>query len=519
MPDMEAQAINRRSAIMKALQMHPGVREAAVLQDGRDRLIAFVLPDDSYLDNVLGRSASSATAVDKWRKTSDLNLLTKNAALAPVGFNTTGWNSSYTRHPIPVEHMREWVDTTAEDILQLGPKFIFEIGCGTGMLVMRIAPHSERYVASDVSLVALENLKKQLHTIPSLADQIEIVNRGADNFDGIEDSSFDTVVLNSVAQYFPNTSYLTRVLESAIRVTRPGGHIYVGDIRNLPLLPVFASSVEIVQAADAVGVEQLRDRIRRHVEREQELVIAPAYFLALQSKFAKLSRVEIRLRRGRADNEMTRYRYNAILHIGHETEALYNDSFLDWEDHKWTSAEIRSMLLHRPDVRFGVKRIQNARIEKDVASLAFLRGVDAPQSAAELRRRLGEYVERGIHPQDLIDLETEGLGFAVFLSWAGCRTDGSFDAFFVPRSSMDGMTLPIIGWPGSEPSALVRLTNTPGQLKLRDELTGQLIAHCSRNLPNDMPPIEIALVDAVPRRSDGELDDLALLASTKSAIL
>ena len=271
MPDMEAQAINRRSAIMKALQMHPGVREAAVLQDGRDRLIAFVLPDDSYLDNVLGRSASSATAVDKWRKTSDLNLLTKNAALAPVGFNTTGWNSSYTRHPIPFNHMREWVDTTAEDILQLVPKSVFEIGCGTGMLVMRIAPHSERYVASDVSLVALENLKKQLHTIPSLADQIEIVNRGADNFDGIEDSSFDTVVLNSVAQYFPNASYLTRVLESAIRVTRPGGHIYVGDIRNLSLLPVFASSVEIVQAADAVGVEQLRDRIRRHVERRARL--------------------------------------------------------------------------------------------------------------------------------------------------------------------------------------------------------------------------------------------------------
>jgi ubiquinone/menaquinone biosynthesis C-methylase UbiE len=519
MPNLEAQVNYRRSAITKALQMHPGVREAAVVQDGSEPLTAYVLPDDSYIDKVLGRGASDATTVDKWRRASDLNLLTKDAGIAPIGFNTTGWNSSYTRQPIPVEHMREWVETTVEDILQLVPKTVYEIGCGTGMLLMRIAPHSERYVAVDVSPVALENLKKQLHAIPSLAEQIEIVKRGADNFDGIEDNSFDTVVLNSVSQYFPNASYLTRVLESAIRVARPGGHIYVGDIRSLPLLPAFATSVEIVQAADEAGVEELRNRIRRRIEKDQELVVSPAYFLSLQNRFSKSLRVEIHPRSGRADNEMTRYRYNAILHLGHETETSCDDVFYDWEEHKWTLDEIRSMLLQHPTKRIGIKRIQNARIEKDLAALAVLRDTEITDTAGKLRHRLGQYVEQGVHPQALIDLETESLGFAVSLSWAACRPNGSFDAFFVPTVSLNSVPILTIGWPKLEASALVRLTNAPGQRKLRDDLASQLIAHCRRNLPGDILPLEVALVDVVPRRSDGDIDPLALLASTRNATL
>jgi ubiquinone/menaquinone biosynthesis C-methylase UbiE len=519
MPNMEAQANNRRSAITKALEMHPGVREVAVVDDGSEYVTAFVLPDDSYLDEVLCRGASGATTVDKWRKASDLNLLTKDAGLAPIGFNTTGWNSSYTRQPIPVEHMREWVETTVEDILQLAPKTIYEIGCGTGMLLMRIAPHCERYVAVDVSPVALESLKKQLHAIPSLAEQIEIVKRGADNFDGIEDNSFDTVVLNSVSQYFPNASYLTRVLESAIRVARPGGHIYVGDIRSLPLLPAFASSVEIVQAADEAGVEELRNRIRRRIERDQELVVSPAYFLSLQNRFSKSLRAEIHPRSGRADNEMTRYRYNAILHLGHETETSCDDVFYDWEEHKWTLDEIRSMLLQHPTKRIGIKRIQNARIEKDLAALAVLRDTEVIDTAGKLRHRLGQYVEQGVHPQALIDLEAEILGFAVFLSWAACRPNGSFDAFFVPTVSLNSVSMLTIGWPKLEASALVQLTNAPGQRRLRDELTSQLIAHCRRNLPGDMLRLEVALVDVVPRRFDGDIDPLALLASTRNAAI
>ena len=88
-------------------------------------------------------------------------------------------------------------------------------------------------------------------------------------------------MINSAAQYFPNVSYLTKVLEGAVNVLKPGGHIFVGDIRSLPLLTTFASSVELFQATVEISIGELRDRIRRRFQHDQQLVLSPAYFLVL----------------------------------------------------------------------------------------------------------------------------------------------------------------------------------------------------------------------------------------------
>jgi SAM-dependent methyltransferase len=514
-PDNGPDVGNPCRAIAAVLEMHPGVKKAAVIQNGGNGLLAMVVPDDSFMDDVLGRRATGINAVGKWRKASDLSQLTKEAASAPVGFNTLGWNSSYTRQSLPAEEMLEWVETTVASILRFAPKTVYEIGCGTGMLLMRIAPRCDRYVAADFSPVVLEMLREQLRTVPSLTKQVEIVERTADNFEGIEENSFDTVVLNSIVQYFPSAIYLTKVLEKAIHVLRPGGRIFVGDIRSLNLLPAFASSVELFQVADDVTAEALRNRIWRRMEREQELVISPAYFLSLRRQFPKLSRVEIEPRCGRSDNEMTRYRYNAILHVGYETEDLGNDKFYDWGEHKWTLDEIRSRLRQYPNEPTGIKRIANARIEKDLSALAMLGNAPAANIASELRHEVEQYLQEGIHPQALIDLETEGLGFAIFISWAACRPDGTFDAYFVPTELLRGETGPAFDWPKADASAFVRLTNAPGQGKLRDELILQLLAHCSQNLSRDMLPSEIRLVDAVPNTPDGNVDASALLVSVR----
>ena|ERR1035437_1676487 len=263
--------IHREIQIENVLRAHPGVRAAAVVRDEGNTIRVFVVPDDEYMDDILGRTITGSTVVGKWRKAYDLSQLTKEAASAPAGFNTIGWNSSYTRQPIPREEIREWVEATVADILRLAPKRVYEVGCGTGMLLMRIAPHCDRYVAVDFSPAVLARLNEQLMTIPALAERVQVMERRADNFSGLDRDSFDTVVLSSVVQYFPNSAYLTRVLEDAVNVVRPGGHVYVGDIRSLPLLPAFASSVELFQAADEMSAEELRDRIRRRLQREQEL--------------------------------------------------------------------------------------------------------------------------------------------------------------------------------------------------------------------------------------------------------
>jgi ubiquinone/menaquinone biosynthesis C-methylase UbiE len=509
--NQEAQRADRLAAIERALLTHPGVHEAAVVQVSGNHVAAFVVPDNEFIDNVLGRAAAGSTIVGKWRKIFDLSQLSKQATSASVGFNTMGWDSSYTRGAIPDEEMREWVENTVGDILWLKPRIICEIGCGTGMLVMRVAPHCERYVAVDQSPAVLERLRQQLRSVPGVAERVEVVESQAAQLDRFGENTFDTVVLSSVVQFFPNLGYLTKVLENAINIVRPGGHVYVGDVRSLPLFQAFASSVELFQAADELSAAELRDRIHRRLDREPELVLSPAYFLSLQNRFPRISRVDIRPLRGRADNEMTRFRYEAILHIGDDNPPIFDGEFLDWTECSWGLNEIRSEMRRRSNQPFGIKGIRNARIEKDLAAMAILDGADAAYTAGELRQRAQKNVDDGIHPQALFDLESEGLGFAVFLSWAACQHDGSYDAFFISKESLQGAALPAIKWLAPDASEFAHLSNAPGQVKFRNELIKQLVAHCRQKLPEALVPDQIALVDTFPRTAGGLVSDQALL--------
>lgn len=489
---------NRQTTVEGALHMHPGVSESAVVRNGRKGLTAFIVPDDHYMDDVLGRKSAGTAVLNKWRKIYDLSQFTKAAESAPVGFNTVTWDSSYTRKPIPSSDMQEWVQTTVGSILQLQPKIIYEIGCGTGLLLTRIAPQCDRYVAADLSPAVLNNLKNQLRAVPSIANRVELMERTADDFDGLDHNSFDTVVINSVAQYFPNVTYLTRVLENAVKIVKPNGHVFVGDIRSLPLLSAFASSVELFRAEDEVNLAELRDRITRREQRESELVLSPAYFLSLPSRFPKISRVEIWPRCGRADSEMSRYRYNAILHVGQEDKASADVSFHDWTEQEFTLAKIRSMLQQRCEP-LGIRRIGNARIAKDIRVLEALEMVDAARTARQLKREVEQFGTSGLHPQDIIDLGAGDLGFQVQLSWAACHTDGSYDAVFVPTRSV-GQRVPLaFRWPEPELSSPMHFANAPGQSKFRADLIKRILLHCEENLPRPLVPEEIVLVDWIPR--------------------
>ena len=57
--------------------------------------------------------------------------------------------------------MREWVEETVATIAAHGPRRILEIGCGTGLLLYRLAKDCERYVATDFSQKALDRVYRK----------------------------------------------------------------------------------------------------------------------------------------------------------------------------------------------------------------------------------------------------------------------------------------------------------------------------------------------------------------------
>ncbi|MGI0025539.1 MAG: class I SAM-dependent methyltransferase, partial [Nitrososphaera sp.] len=135
--------------------------------------------------------------------------------------------------------MREWVDHTVDRIRALQPWKVLEIGCGTGLLLFRIAPDCSRYVGTDFSRSALDYIRSVSSDSQQKLPQVTLLHRLADDFADFERESFDTVILNSVVQYFPDVTYLVRVLEGAVKLVEPGGYIFVGDVRNLALHRLF----------------------------------------------------------------------------------------------------------------------------------------------------------------------------------------------------------------------------------------------------------------------------------------
>jgi ubiquinone/menaquinone biosynthesis C-methylase UbiE len=485
--------------IEAVLREHPGVRVARVSGDslGRDELTAYVVPDDEYLGLVSTDSDEERKRIQRWRKTFDLTQMGKEMSPEP-DFNIAGWNSSYTRQPIPAHEMREWVDNTVHEISSLRPQEVLEIGCGTGLLLLRIAPNCKRYVGTDLAPAVLGKLRKQMDQMTGSWDAVNLLERPAENFEGIAESSFDTVVINSVTHYFPNAVYLTKVLEGALRVLKPSGKIFIGDVRSLPLLELCATSIELFQAAPEMKLAELRERLQRRVTQEEQLVISPAFFLALAERSPNLSGADIRLKRGRSDNELTRFRYDVVLHARNNP---YAPSELQWKD--WAAAEdgVEDLRRKLKDVRpesVALTGIRNARVEKDVEALRRVANPDVSGTVGELKKELEAERHSGIDPQKMC-AAGEDSGYRVELSWASCRRDGSFDAVLL-RSDVAAQPEQPIRWPQPPTTdmGLARYTNVPGQNVFRERLVQKLLTHCKENLPEELVPRSLVVVDALP---------------------
>jgi len=319
--------------IESALKRHPAVDEALVLaredSTGDKQLVAYVT-QSAEMSKSLAASLNSELEeeqLSQWQIVHDDEVFNQTAPLADPTFNISGWNSSYTGEPIPAEEMREWVDDAVERILLLEPKRALEIGCGTGLLLFNLAPHCESYVGTDFSPAALSYVRQQL----AGDDRVVLLERRADDFRDVEPNSFDTVILNSVVQYFPSVVYLLRVLEDAVRATRSGGFVFVGDVRSLPLLEAFHTSVELAKADGSLSPEELQPLIRKRVADEEELILDPAFFAALKEHLPRVSHVEILPKRARMQNEMTRFRYQVVIHVGEQTTPAAPIAWLEYQ--------------------------------------------------------------------------------------------------------------------------------------------------------------------------------------------
>ncbi len=160
---------------------------------------------------------------------------------------------------------------------------------------------------------------------------------------------------------------MVQVMAGAVKAVKPGGRIFVGDIRSLPLLEAYHASVQLYQAADGLTRTQLHERVRSRFAQEEELAIDPGFFLALQQHFPEIGRVQIQLKRGVHHNELTRFRYDVTLHIGSEVSSSGNITWLDWQQQELTLSALRRHLSETQPEILGLRGVPDARLSTGTA--------------------------------------------------------------------------------------------------------------------------------------------------------
>src|SRR5579859_3279120 len=397
---------NTVGTITALLAAHPAVQECLVVpragESGAPGLVAYVVPRPPEEPDHAPAGPDQAQ-VRGWQAHYE-RIYRQPAPYPDPALNTVGWQSYETGQALAAAEMREWVDGTVGRITPYAPQRVLELGCGTGLLLWRLAPGCQAYWGTDFVPRVLDTLATQLaRATPPLA-QVTLLPRPADDFTGIPAAYFDLVILNSVVQYFPSVGYLLRVLAGASGALAPGGRIFVGDVRSLPLQEAFHALVALHQAPPELARAALRRRLQGRLAQEQELLLDPAFFAALPRACPTIQHVEIQLKRGRSLNELTRFRYDVLL----STQAAAPPAdrpTLDWPAGVSSIADIRRQLIAEAPAALRVVGVPNARLRAQLTA--------GPQ---------------GVDPEDVWALSA-ALPYTATISWSAA-SPGCFDIVF-----------------------------------------------------------------------------------------
>ena len=498
--------------VESVLRQHPDVHDAvaAVREDvpGEGRLVAYVVERNEQNGAAIGDQVTAWETV--WNET-----YSQTPSDFDPTFNIVGWNSSYTGEPIPADEVREWRDCGVRRILDLQPDRVLEIGCGVGLLMHRVAPFCTDYCGTDFSKEALEYLQQQLVQRGDELPPIRLLQREADDFTDIDANSFQAAILNSVSQYLPSIDYMARVVEGAVEAVAPGGFVFIGDVRSRPLLEMFHFSVQAHQAPENLTLAQLRQRISKHMSQDKELVIDPAFFIAMKQHLPKIGGVFIQVKPGHYQNELTRFRYDVVLRIGEVDQPSRDYETIDWEEEDLTLESLRRRLQESGPESLRLTRVPNARLLE--LSHAFdLMNDEKLQTAGELRALRASLPRMiGVEPQDLWDLGRE-CGYRVSVGWSGAGENGHLEAFLTRRPQEEEFESAWITPLPTESTVELKpwshYSNNPEEAKRQRQLWSDLRAFMGEKLPDYMVPSTFVALETMPLTPNGKIDRKALPA-------
>ncbi|CCN80391.1 non-ribosomal peptide synthetase [Vibrio nigripulchritudo] len=473
--------------IESALQAHPSIQNACVHtveKSGEKKLVGYYTEKAAQVSD--GSLEEDGVAI--WKSVYEAEYKSDNQAIDQ--FDIRGWKSSFTQTPIPAEEMREWVDATVSRIANLRPRRVLEIGSGSGLIYYPLHRQCEHYIATDFSENAIKRLSHAASVL-GYERNSEFVSCPADQIAlSLEGQSIDTIVMNSVSQYFPSQQYLDKVLKQAIEGMGDKGQLFLGDIRDLRLLEAFHLAILSHRSPDKPA-RQLVKQAKWLASKETELAIAPAYFLALSNQFDCVQSVEILPKRGHAEHEMNRFRFDVIIKVDKTSSTSSKSELTSFRSVTYTPDFQLDDLLQQKEPQYEdlwVSGYPDQRVCSVLANLnarpVSLKSIVSIEALHNQAKRHG-YTLKVLHANE-------------------ANQAGKLHLFFSRRGNVNITNLDL----GIDISR-ENLTNTPN-IASKSLTFGELSEYLSQRLPAYMVPAAFVPMKAFPLSSAGKLDRNAL---------
>lgn len=268
-----------------------------------------------WRNNCLRHLVCMGNSNEKQNITSISNQLMNSDLWNYIGESSTdkiangGWINSFTGKLLSRAEMEEYSENV---LIKLKPYLtnksrVLEIGCSSGLTLQKVAPEVDIYIGTDMSSSILKNTAESLKL--SGIKNVQLSCLSADQIDDLQETNFDIIILNSVIQCFDGFNYFERVLEKLFKKASNKCVIFLGDLMDEDLRRKMIADLIHFKSQDSTN------QYRTKIDWESELFISKDYLNSISQSTAIIENIEYSTKYCTIQNELTKYRYDAIVRI------------------------------------------------------------------------------------------------------------------------------------------------------------------------------------------------------------
>lgn len=348
------------------------------------KIVAYVIPSENSFDN----QELTLKTLQEWN--AEWNLLYDEARKFSDKTNGDDLERKVASllikdNKLLDEAYDEWFNQTIKRIKELKPRRVLEIGTGGGEILKALGKDCEYFAATDFSISSIEEFEKHLLKNKDKFPNFNLYALPAEEKLPEKLNSFDTVIINSVIQYFPDIDYLIIVIENALNYLADGGTLFIGDVQSYSLLYNFHLNDQILHIKDEETVEEFKSIVKKRFSNEPELVIDPIFFYDLKNRFEKISNVMVKLREGKISNETTLYHYDVFVFKKKELLSSVRISEFDFSyDILEKLEDLKNDILNGKSDIVKVKNVPNGRLAKNLQMEKIIESSDSTDKIKDI---------------------------------------------------------------------------------------------------------------------------------------